>query len=415
MLRLLRLVALLMLLTLVPMGIALMSVTGLPNSWLWWGRVGLALLPNLFVLLPGLERRLGERYLPIALFLFISAFAIELTVQSSGYLARQFLLQTGRDPNNVFSSWRGETFLFLVLPIVLTAWVYGRKGTIWAATWAALLHIAGGLWLWQRDGAFPEGYWKAMPVRLSILYAVPLLVAYLAARQRQQHQALEAAHRQLQRQAALTEALAASRERNRLARELHDTLAHSLAGLVVELEAVETLCDVDPLAMRAELRRAKQLAREGLDEARKAIHDLRESPAQDMGLGAALRQAMNEFGERTGLETRVEFMASEPDALSLPPATADTLYHIVQEALTNVERHAQATVVTLRLQLTSGTLTVQVSDDGVGFEPEHLPEGRYGLLGMRERAAAIGATLEVTSAPGAGTTVTVHLTWPAAL
>jgi signal transduction histidine kinase len=247
-----------------------------------------------------------------------------------------------------------------------------------------------------------------MPVRLAILYMVPLMVAYLASRQRQQHEALKEAHRQLQQQSALSAELAASRERNRLARELHDTLAHSLAGLVVELEAVGTLFDLDAGAARVELKKAQELSRAGLNEARAAIRDLRESPAQDLGLGPALRQLTNDLGERTGLLTHAEFVLSGPDP-TLPSKTANALYRIAQQALANVERHADATTAHLRLETSDDALRLTISDDGVGFEPGGAAEGRYGLLGMHERADMIGAALKVESQPGAGSQIVVEL------
>ncbi len=408
-LRLLRVMALVSLVTLLPIVAALLTLPGLADHWLWWALVGLMAVPILFALTPGLERRLGERYLPSALFLFITAQAIEFTLRSDGPLQKRLLSQAGLEPELTLSVWRSEPFFFLLVPTVLAAWAYGRKGAIRAATWATLMHIASGLALWYHEGAFPGGYWQTMPLRTAILYTVPLVVAYLATRQRRQHEALEAAHQQLQRQAALAEELAASRERNRLARDLHDTLAHSLAGLVVELEAVSTLFDLDQEASRAELTKAQTLARAGLQEARQAIQDLRESPAQDIGLAPALRQLLHDFGQRTGLQTQAEFAVLGDDP-SLPPETLDALYRIAQEALSNVVRHAQASRVSLRLEASNGALRLTVADDGVGFEPDQTPQaGRYGLLGMRERADMVGGALRVESQPGKGTRVSVEL------
>jgi signal transduction histidine kinase len=366
------------------------------------------LLPIVFMLPSGLARRVGKRYLPIALFMFITIQSIELTIRSGERLRREFLAQTGRSFDLTFDAWRSEPFFFLLLPTVLAAWAYGRKGALRAASWAGLLHVAGGVWLWHNEDASPQGYWINMPVRLSILYIVPLMVSYLARRQRQQHEALKEAHRQLQQQAALSAELAVSRERNRLARDLHDTLAHSLAGLVVELEAVGTLLNLDPKAARAELKKALGLSRAGLNEARAAIRDLRESPAQNLGLGPALRQLTNDLSARTGLSVHAEFAVSGPD-LALPAETSDALYRIAQEALANVERHADASTVHMRLEMLDDALTLNISDDGVGFEPDGAAEGRYGLLGMRERAEMIGAALKVTSQPDAGSQVIIRL------
>jgi signal transduction histidine kinase len=407
--RLLRLMAFLLLLTLIPFAITLLTISSLPGEWNWWlAFAALPLLPILFMLTPGLARRVGERHLPIALFLFITVQAIELTLRSGERLRNEFLVQTGHSPDQTFDAWRSEPFFFLLVPAVLAAWAYGRKGARWAATWAGLLHVVGGVWLWYNEDPFSQGYWTNMPVRLAILYMVPLMVAYLASRQRQQHEALKDAHRQLQQKAALSAELAASRERNRLARDLHDTLAHSLAGLVVELEAVSTLFDLDAEAARGELKKAQELSRAGLNEARAAIRDLRESPAQDLGLGPALRQLANDLSERTGLLTHAEFVLSGPNP-ALPPETANALYRIAQEALANVERHADATTVHLRLETSDDALRLTISDDGVGFEPGGATEGRYGLLGMRERADMMGTTLKVASQPGAGSQIIVEL------
>ncbi len=410
--RLLRLMALFLLLPFIPLAITLLTISG---AWSWWlPFAGLLLLPIVFMLTPGLARRMGERYLPIALFLFITVQAIELTLRSGGRLWDEYLVQTGQRSDMTFDAWRSEPFFFLLLPTVLAAWAYGRKGAVRAATWATVLHIAGGVWLWRNQDPFPQGYWINMPMRLMILYLVPLMVSYLASRQRQQHEALQDAHQQLQQQSALAAELAASRERNRLARDLHDTLAHSLAGLVVELEAVGTLLDLDPKAARAELKKAQTLSRAGLNEARAAIRDLRESPAQDLGLGPALRQLASDLGERTGLLTHAEFVVSGSD-LALPAATTNALYRMAQQALANTERHASATTVHLRLQTSDDALTLSISDDGVGFDLSKAVEGRYGLLGMRERADMIGATLQVESEPETktssshGTRITIRL------
>jgi signal transduction histidine kinase len=342
--------------------------------------------------------------------MFITIQSIELTIRSGERLRKEFMAQTGHSFDLTFDAWRSEPFFFLLLPTVLAAWAYGRKGALRAASWAGLMHVAGGVWLWFNEDTSPQGYWINMPVRLAILYMVPLMVSYLARRQRQQHEALKEAHQQLQQQAALSAELAASRERNRLARDLHDTLAHSLAGLVVELEAVCTLLDLDPGAARTELKKAQRLSRAGLNDARAAIRDLRESPAQDLGLGPALRQLTNDLGQRTGLSVHAEFVVSGPDP-TLSAETSDALYRIAQEALANVERHADASTVHLRLEMLDDALTMSISDDGVGFEPDEAAEGRYGVLGMRERAAMIGASLQIESTPSSSRGTRIHLSW----
>ena len=133
-----------------------------------------------------------------------------------------------------------EPFLMILVPLVLMAWAYGRKGALWASALASVLHIAEGMWAMQSD-FWTLRYILREIVRVVLLCVVPLIVSILAARERRHIADLQAAHERLQRHAAAVEQLAVSRERNHLARELHDTLAHSLAALAVQLQALRTL------------------------------------------------------------------------------------------------------------------------------------------------------------------------------
>jgi len=193
--------------------------------------------------------------------------------------------------------------------------------------------------------------------------------------------------------------LAVSRERNRLARELRDTLAHSLAALSVQLEALRTLAVHEPAAVQDALNDVTTLARNGLEESRQAIQALRTDPLKTLGLVGALRSTLQAFQARTGVQANLTVAGQEPDMMD---EEAQALFRTADEALINVERHAAAQQVTMRLAFGSDRIDLVLRDDGVGFDPAAVDPDRYGLTGIRERAAMIGAALKVNSRPGGG-------------
>jgi signal transduction histidine kinase len=157
--------------------------------------------------------------------------------------------------------------------------------------------------------------------------------------QRRQRAALSEANRELAQYAALTEQLAVTQERNRLARELHDTLAHSLSAAAVQIEAVQALWDGDGAAAKKMLDQALQITRNGLTEARGALHALRASPLQDLGLSLAVRHLAESIAARSGLRLDLHIGAYLDN---LSPEVEQCIYRVAQEALANVARHANA-------------------------------------------------------------------------
>ncbi len=203
------------------------------------------------------------------------------------------------------------------------------------------------------------------------------------------------------RQAAVT------RERLRLARDMHDTLAHSLMALLTQVRLVRKLrTRMDPAELDAELGRAEAVAATGLSEARAAIRQMRDNGVQDTGLGAALSDLCWRFGQRTGLAVDAQLDAA-PAAWA--DERAETVFRIVEESLRNIERHAQARRVTLTMRGRGPSTQLTVADDGRGFDPQAPAPGHYGLRGMHEQAQLIGAQLAVNSAPGDGTRVVLTL------
>lgn len=196
---------------------------------------------------------------------------------------------------------------------------------------------------------------------------------------------------------------AVTRERLRLARDLHDTLAHSLMALLQQLRLARKLqATLAPQDLAAELERAEAVAAAGLDGARAAITQMRHGTVRVSGLAAALRELLARFGERTGLQA--EFSASGP-AADLADERAETLYRIVEELLRNIERHAAARTVALSIAGTGARARLMVSDDGTGFDSGAARPGHYGLQGVREQADLIAARLTIESRPGGGTRI----------
>jgi signal transduction histidine kinase len=191
-------------------------------------------------------------------------------------------------------------------------------------------------------------------------------------------------------------------ERQRLAGEIHDTLAQGFSSVVMLLQAAETGLGPDTSeAARRQISLATETARENLAEARGLVAALAPADLASGNLPGALRRVTERLGAETGIE--VTFTADgEPRPL---PATLDVvLLRVAQETLANVRKHAEARTVRVSLRYSGGTVSLQISDDGRGFAVDGATNG-YGLRGMRERLGQVNGRIEVTSAPGAGTCV----------
>jgi signal transduction histidine kinase len=212
--------------------------------------------------------------------------------------------------------------------------------------------------------------------------------------------------REVERLAEESRYAAIVRERLKIARDLHDTLAHSMMAMLSEIRFLRRLQTRDPAAVTDELARAEKLAHEGLQEARTAITQMRITAVRETGLGPALASAFERFINHTGLAG--DFNADEV-AARFGDERAETILRMAQEALRNVERHARATRVTVRLQSNDAVLELRIEDNGIGFDPDALRPGHYGIVGLREQAELIGAELRIDSKPNAGTTFRLSL------
>lgn len=364
------------------------------------GWVLLRLVPTLLVALltvtPWVDRLLQRWALALLL-------GLDVLIVSLQMIPLYFLRRALGDvlDERLLEATRIEPFLFLLIPLVLLAWAYGRQGALWGGTLAALLNL-GIAALALSANVLPNVSLLRELVRVAMVYAVPFIVSTLAQREREQASQLAAAHRRLQRHATTVEQLAVSRERNRLARDLHDTLAHSLAALTVQLEALRTLQIHDPSAAQGAAADALDLARHGLDESRGAIQALRSDAVETIGLVGALRSELESLETRTGVSIQFNASGREDD---LTDEEAQAFFRIAREALLNIERHASAQHVRFRMAFGTDRIDLSIRDDGMGFDPMSVSADHYGLMGMRERAEIIGAVLSIDSRPKGGTEV----------
>jgi two-component system NarL family sensor kinase len=199
--------------------------------------------------------------------------------------------------------------------------------------------------------------------------------------------------------------LARAEERTRLAREIHDTLAQSLAAISLQLETALVRLDDEPRAARSYVERALEVSRASIDEARRSVLSLRARPLEAAPLSNALVALARSFSSETGIRVATEIEAKHP----ITAQAEDELLRIAQEALANVRRHAGARAVQLTLCTTPRSVRLTVADDGTGFSVARVPARRHGLRGMRERARLLGGSVRVRSALGAGTAVTASV------
>jgi signal transduction histidine kinase len=213
--------------------------------------------------------------------------------------------------------------------------------------------------------------------------------------------------REVERLAEESRYAAIVRERLQIARDLHDTLAHSMMAMLSEVRLLRKIQVHDPASLAEELARAEEVAHAGLNEARSAIAQMRSHSARDTGLGPALSKAIERFKDRTGLAVE---LAIDGDAARFGDDRADVIFRMTEEVLRNIERHARASRVRLILQIADDThLSLLIEDDGVGFDPAAARPGHFGLVGLREQAQLIGADIAIASAPERGTSVRISL------
>ncbi|MGA9397927.1 MAG: sensor histidine kinase [Anaerolineaceae bacterium] len=380
------------------------------------------------LLIPAVRRRVTPAALLVILFGATAAMlasrytSIPLSDNQGFFLARSFFM------------W--DQVIFLVIPLAIIAWQFSLKEVIAFCAFTAVFDILiefallSGSPLLLLPGFPLNSLRDHLLIRVSgsnVQFTVPFIAfSFVSAfirsivlgilgaleyrimsLQRKQKAELVAANEQLAHYALTIEQLTVSRERNRMARELHDTLAHTLSSVAVELEAVKTLVKPKPAEAVRVVDQTLKITRNGLNETRKALQDLRALPIEDLGLTLALKTQAQSIAERGGLKLK---MRIDKGMDKTKPDVAYCIYRIAQEALENVVRHADAGQIAVRLARSGGMLALTVRDDGKGFDPEAVAEvDKFGLRGMRERVEMLGGKLTIDSTPGKGTTISLDL------
>jgi signal transduction histidine kinase len=229
-----------------------------------------------------------------------------------------------------------------------------------------------------------------------VFLCLQLLVDAVLSERKGQEQLAEA-NATLRRYALKIEDLATEQERNRIARDIHDSLGHSLTVFNIHLEAAIRLLRSDPTEAEALLLEVKQLGAKALQDVRESVTVLRTDPLQGRSLSDAIAQLVADFQRTTGIAPTCTLKLDRPliGELNL------TLYRLVQESLTNICKHAAATEVAIGIQQSEQNIQVIIQDNGRGFQFHHNPLG-FGLQGMQERTLALGGSLKIKTAPGQG-------------
>ena len=336
------------------------------------------------------RRWLGRFFLPLTLLVSVGGPIVQINYVLPMYGA-----------STTFAFLLG--FSLLLVPLILTAWQYSFGMVLLFGLSTSLFEFLLISSAAELDLA--ELRWSTVVLvgRSLLEIFVGYIVSNLIDQQRKQRRELTQANRTLVRYAAALEQLTISQERNRLARELHDTLAHALSGLAVQLDAISAIWTQMPPRARAMLDHSLSITRIGLDETRRALQALRATPLDDMGLALAIRDLAESAAARGALQLSLNLPSQVND---VSPEVEQCFYRVAQEALTNVVAHAAATHVTVSLRQGNDQMVLLVSDDGQGFSPGSPTEsGQFGITGMTERAELIGATLELDSKAGQGTTL----------
>ncbi len=252
------------------------------------------------------------------------------------------------------------------------------------------------------------GWWALGTIPIVVFIVIYVTLYTRQAEARAQAQALlldlEKANQQLSEYADRVEDLTIADERQRMARELHDTLSQGLAGLILQLEAVDAnLASNRPEKARVIVQQTMEHARTTLEAARRTIDDLRQSEPTD--LAESLRLESTRFTGMTGSLCELHLNLTQP----VPEPIRDAIIRSVAEALNNIARHADASQVSLKAMVNENLAMVAVKDNGKGFDPENIPAGHYGILGIRERIRLAGGQLEIESSPEKGTMLTIQI------
>jgi signal transduction histidine kinase len=275
-----------------------------------------------------------------------------------------------------------------------------------AAIWTLLLSCAIGLVALVVHDQPPVAVVLQVGISLAVSMLLGTWIDRIITESRQRAAVIEELERTRAELAAVSHDAGVLAERERLAREIHDTLAQGFTSVLMLLEVAESDMDTDPAAARRRLDVAARTVRQNLAEARSLVAALTPVDLQAAPLPEAVGRLVDRFRGEAALSAR---LAVEGTPRLLPPAADVVLLRTAQEALANVRKHAGPCRVAVRLRYAADGVEIEVADDGAGFVQDGTPSRGYGLAGMRRRVEEAGGVLQVDSRPGAGTTVRVRI------
>ncbi len=357
------------------------------------------ILVALFI--PTIQKRISHKSILVILF-----------AQTFITIGSRFLFSLASNrifPSPAIGLSRWDTLIFLILPLIYIAWQYPFTYVIAFCGVVTITEIIPTILLTRS-----EWNWFFIAINISSIIGrglILVLIGWIESRlvelQKNQQRQLEISNRKLRKYALTAERLAQSHERNRIARELHDTLAHTLSSVSVQLEAVKALFEVNPGESQKLLSKSIENTRNGLKETRRTLKDLRSSQLESLGLVGAVNYVIQSAKQRTGMH--IEAILGK-DLDSLDDETSHSIYRIVQEAVENIIRHSNASHASLSLLNHKNEIHLSISDDGSGFSRKIIKDkDSYGIRGMRERVEALGGTFTMDSQPQKGTRIEVIL------
>jgi signal transduction histidine kinase len=291
----------------------------------------------------------------------------------------------------------------LFIALILVTWHYNLFIVLAFSVGISLLDLLLAF-IFQRPTDPSLGTFSFIILIRAVCFLVAaVFINQLITRLRAQQESLKSANIKLAHHASTLETLTVSRERNRMSRELHDTVIHTLSGLSVQLETIKAYQEIQPQTAVKLLDQSLSATRSGLQETRRAIKALRASPLEDLGLVLAIQKTAQSAAERGNLALDI----SLPDPKSsFSPDVEQCVYRVMQEAVENVVQHANARQMKVKLAANGEELVLTIQDDGIGFNPhKNQPPGHFGLSGMQERAELAGGKLAIDSQVDSGTII----------
>lgn len=322
----------------------------------------------------------------------------------------------------IFFRW--DAIFFLIIPLVFIAWNYSMKAVL---TYCLVILIVDSIPIFFFEqskimlilNTNPNLAFRSRSnvismiadfmvnfARSMMLIIVGRVENSLVTVQRSQHEQLVVANNKLQKYALTNEKLAQTQERNRLARELHDTLAHTLSSTSVQLEAIKALFDRNPDQAKHMLNQTLENTKSGLSETRRVLVDLRSSELEAYGLSQAIKNTVLSAAERGGFTANFHL---DRDLDILPDEISHGLYRIVQEAVENILRHSNASEATVSLLSDGSHIKLSIMDNGKGFNPKKIIKEHLGLRGIRERVEVLGGSFNIQSKENFGTELTIRI------